>query len=133
MDFNSRAFQTASFYGSDSSGLHFTKLLDNVAGGNIQKIENIDGAWIANIGVDSNNPYDGDKSLLDNLFGGTYAKSIVSKVSINDGKDWSLIKLNDNSCKIEDECSLHLWDFTELDGEGKFVTGTNSRYLIRSW
>ena len=28
------------------------------------KIENIDGAWIANIGVDSNNPYDGDKSLL---------------------------------------------------------------------
>ena len=60
---------------------------------------------------------------MDNLFGGTYAKSIVSKVSINDGKDWSLIKLNDNSCKIEDECSLHLWDFTELDGEGKFVTG----------
>lgn len=130
MDFNSRAFQTASFYGSDSSGLHFTKLLDNVAGGNIQKIENIDGAWIANIGVDSNNPYDGDKSLLDNLFGGTYAKSIVSKVSINDGKDWSLIKLNDNSCKIEDECSLHLWDFTELDGEGKFVTGPTPGILL---
>ena len=48
-------------------------------------------------------------------------KSIVSKVSINDGKDWSLIKLNDNSCKIEDECSLHLWDFTELDGEGNLL------------
>lgn len=41
MDFNSRAFQTASFYGSDSSGLHFTKLLDNVAGGNIQKLKTL--------------------------------------------------------------------------------------------
>ncbi|KAL6451017.1 VPS10 Vacuolar protein sorting/targeting protein 10 [Candida maltosa Xu316] len=130
MDYNSKSFQTATFYGSDSSGLHFTPLLHEVAGGHIQKVDNIDGAWIANVGVDADNKYDGDKSLLDNLFGGSYAKDIVTKVSMNDGKDWSLLKLNDKSCSISDGCSLHLWEFGELNGEGKFVTGPTPGILL---
>ncbi|RCK63475.1 Vacuolar protein sorting/targeting protein 10 [Candida viswanathii] len=130
MDYNTRRFQTASFYASDSSGLHYTKLLDQVAGGHVQKVQNIDGAWIANVGVDAQKDYDQDKSLLDNLFGGTFAKDIVTKVSFNDGRDWAMAKLNDNSCKLEDGCSLHLWEYGELDGAGKFVTGPTPGILL---
>ena len=130
MDYNSKGFKTASFYSSDSSGLHYTKLIDQIAGGHIEKVENIDGAWIANVGVDAQKDYDQDKSLLDNLFGGTFAKDIVTKVSFNDGKDWAMAKLNDNSCKLEDGCSLHLWEYSELDGSGKFVTGPTPGILL---
>ena len=64
------------------------------------------------------------------MFGGTFAKDIVTKVSFNDGKDWAMAKLNDNSCKLEDGCSLHLWEYSELDGSGKFVTGPTPGILL---
>ncbi|KAG7660701.1 VPS10 [[Candida] subhashii] len=132
LDYASRKFQASTFYSSDSSGLHYKKLLEDVAGGNVQKVQNIDGAWIANIGVESQNSDDqDDKSFLDYLIGGTFKKDIVTKFSFNDGADWSLLKLNgDSDCDVEKGCSVHLWENSELDSSGKFVTGPTPGILL---
>lgn len=124
MDYSNRfeEFTFSTLYSSDATGLKFTKRLEKIQGGAIQKVQNIQGVWLGNVANELESD-DGEKSLLDLLIGGGYSKDIQTKVSINSGKDWSPLRVNnDPSCKSKD-CSLHLLTPAERDGEGKFVTG----------
>ncbi|CAD1808071.1 unnamed protein product [Candida parapsilosis] len=120
--------RASKLFKSDSLGLHFTEVLDNIASDVVLKVENIDGAWLADIQVESEE--DEPKSLLDIIFGGGKAKDLITKYSYNDGEDWIPLKSNSDGCKLEDDCSVHLWSFTELGGEGKFVTGPTPGILV---
>ncbi|ODV67153.1 hypothetical protein HYPBUDRAFT_153057 [Hyphopichia burtonii NRRL Y-1933] len=125
MDFSNafHQYSLSTIYSSDSSGLKFKKVLERVQGGAVQKVQTIDGVWLANTAEEEKTNND-DKSLLDLLIGGGFNKNIRTKVSLNDGKDWGdLIVNNDDECSSKDGCSLHILTPAERDGEGKFVTG----------
>ncbi|EGW32507.1 uncharacterized protein SPAPADRAFT_138012 [Spathaspora passalidarum NRRL Y-27907] len=133
LQYSNDKFQASKLYSSDSFGLHYTTDLEQIAGGNIQKVENIDGAWIANVGVDKSDNNDDEssgKSVLDYLVGGIFSKNIITKYSFNDGREWNLLKSTNEDCKISSGCSVHLWEYSELDGEGKFVTGPTPGILM---
>ncbi|RLV94788.1 Vacuolar protein sorting/targeting protein 10 [Spathaspora sp. JA1] len=131
LQYSNDHFQASTFYSSDSSGLHFRNNLEQIAGGNIQKVENIDGAWLANIGTDSKTKQeDKPKSMFDALVGGIFSKDIITKYSFNNGQEWSLLKSNDADCDFNSGCSVHLWEYSELDGEGKFITGPTPGILM---
>ncbi|KAK6203150.1 vacuolar protein sorting/targeting protein 10 [Scheffersomyces amazonensis] len=118
----------ATFYGSDSDGSRLTKLLGNIQDNAVKKVQNIDGAWLANTGNISD---ENDSNLLDLLIGGGTIKDIVSQYSFNDGKDWNPLAINnDKDCKVSNGCSLHLLNPTERDGEGNFVTGPTPGILM---
>lgn len=125
-------FSLSTVYASDSSGLRFSKVLNKVQGGSIEKVQTIDGVWLANIAEEDKDTKEKSKgkTLLDMLMGGI-DKNIKSKISYTDGRDWDLLKINnDDSCSILDECSLHLLNPTERNGEGKFVTGPTPGILL---
>lgn len=131
----SRVFNQAvvsSIYASDSSGLRFEKVLDSVQSGAFEKAQTIDGVWLANVVEDSNDSNDGkDKQLLDLLTGIGMDKDSKTQISLNDGKDWDLLKvIDDDDCKIKDGCSLHLLTPAERDGSGNFVTGPTPAILL---
>ncbi|CUM51723.1 unnamed protein product [Debaryomyces tyrocola] len=133
MDYSNsfRKFSLSTVYASDSSGLSFSKVLDKVQGGSIQKVETIDGVWLANIADEIKDNKGKSKTLLDMLMGGGIDKNIKSRISYNDGEDWNLLKINnDDSCTVESECSLHLLNPTEKSGDGKFVTGPTPGILL---
>ncbi|CAK9436874.1 uncharacterized protein LODBEIA_P13960 [Lodderomyces beijingensis] len=130
MDYKSSRTSIAKLFRSDSNGVRYKQLLDNVAGGVVMKMQNIDGAWLANTAVDKEDGDDKPKSLLDFLMGGGSDKDIVTKYSFDDGDTWNLLKSSDDRCKIEDGCSIHLWTFSELGGQGKFVTGPTPGILM---
>lgn len=122
-------FTFSTLYSSDSTGLKFTKRLEKIQGGAIQKVQNIQGVWLGNVANEADSG-DSEKSLLDLLIGGGFSKDIQTKVTINSGKDWSPLRINnDPSCKSKD-CSLHLLTPAERDGEGKFVTGPTPGILL---
>lgn len=132
MDYSSSVtkFSSSTIYASDSSGLKFRKVLDQVQGGAIQKVQTIDGVWLSNTAEESNTD-SGDKTLLDLLISGSLNKIVKSHVTLNDGKDWNpLVVKNDEDCKISSGCSLHVLTPAERDGEGKFVTGPTPGILI---
>ncbi|CCG23030.1 Pep1 protein [Candida orthopsilosis Co 90-125] len=120
--------RASKLFRSDSLGLHFTEVLDNIASDVVLKVENIDGAWLADIQVESEE--DEPKSLLDIIFGGGKSKDLITKYSYNDGDDWVPLKSNSDDCKLEDGCSVHLWSFSELGGKGKFITGPTPGILV---
>jgi photosystem II stability/assembly factor-like uncharacterized protein len=122
-------FSLSTLYSSDSTGLKFTKLLDRVRGGAVTKVQTIDGAWLASVAEEEDGSHE-DKSILDLLIGGGYSKNIRTKYSFNNGKDWDLLEVEDNDCKVSDGCSLHLLSPTERDGEGEFVTGPTPGILL---
>lgn len=123
-------FSSSVMYASDSSGLKFHKVLDKVQGGAIQKVQTIDGVWLANTAEDNSKDDDG-KTLLDLLISGGSNKIIKSQVTLNDGKDWNpLVIKNDDSCKSSAGCSLHVLTPAERDGEGNFVTGPTPGILM---
>ena len=98
-------FSLSTVYASDSSGLSFSKVLDKVQGGSIQKVETIDGIWLANIAEEIKDNKAKSKTLLDMLMGGGIEKNIKSRVSYNDGRDWNLLKINnDDSCTTDNDC-----------------------------
>ncbi|KAI3402982.2 VPS10 [Candida oxycetoniae] len=130
MNFKSRKMSIAELFRSDSNGVRYKKLLDDVANGMVMKIENIDGAWLANIAVEKlDENEDEPKSFLDYFFGGSSSKSVVTKYSFDDGDTWNLLKSNDERCKIEDGCSVHLISTGELVGD-RFVTGPTPGILM---
>ncbi|ODV78209.1 vacuolar protein sorting/targeting protein 10 [Suhomyces tanzawaensis NRRL Y-17324] len=124
-------FSLSTMYASDSTGLKFTKRLENIEGNAIQKVQTIHGVWLANTAQPSDHEGEKDKSLLDLLIGGGLDRDVVSSYSFNDGIDWSpLTIIDDESCKVSDGCSLHLLSPTEEDGLGNYVTGPTPGILM---
>lgn len=124
------SYAVSSLYSSDSTGLRFTKLIEDTLPGSTVKVQNVDGVWFTNeVGAaDMDKP---SGNLLDVLFGGQTNRKLTSKVSINDGKDWHLLEvIDDDSCKISDGCSLHILDPTIADGEGKYITGLTADIVM---
>lgn len=100
---------TATLYASDSSGLKFRKVLDNVEINSLARVENIEGVWFANV-VNKEGLTDG-------------TEPIKSVISFDDGYHWDPLKVNDESCLRNKECSLHLTAIQQYSGEGTYVTG----------
>lgn len=114
-------------YSSDSSGLNFDVVIDNVVSGTMKKAETIDAVWFANT-ADSDGDSKGSFSLIDLLHGGGFSKSSKSVITFNDGKDWAPIKVDDEECK--DDCSLHLFSVGEFSSDGRMVTGPTPAILF---
>lgn len=113
-------FPLADLYRSDSSGLFFAKSAASVLGGILgdvaaDRVQNIDGAWISNevLGVDAMG--------LPNL---------KSRISIDDGITWEVLKVTDQDCSNDEKCSLNILTSQERDGEGKLVTGPTPGILM---
>ncbi|KAI5954475.1 VPS10 [Candida jiufengensis] len=128
IDYSQDVSKVSKLYSSDSLGLRFKEVLDKLS--YVMKVDYIDGAWLANVEIESQEDNDQQKSLYDYLFGGSTTTNLISKISINDGEDWNLLKSNDDRCKIEDGCSVHLWSYGQLGGEGKFRTGPTPGILM---
>ncbi|ODV83177.1 hypothetical protein CANARDRAFT_19780 [[Candida] arabinofermentans NRRL YB-2248] len=114
--------KSTAVYQSDSSGLFFDKTFSDIFINNfgmrgLTKVQEIDGVWIGaqNAGVDP-------KTHMNN------AKSVIT---FNDGKTWDYLKLaNDDTCKGDEECSVHIFSMTERNGAGKLVTGPTPGILV---
>lgn len=118
----------ATIYSSDSTGLKFTKLIENVAIGMTSKVENVDGVWVTSVLLDHQESDDDD--LMDQFFGYKHYKR-ASKISVDDGRTWKdLAILDDDSCKVSDGCSLHVVDVRSFDQAGNFVTGPTPNLLV---
>ncbi|KAG7195436.1 vacuolar protein sorting/targeting protein PEP1 [Scheffersomyces spartinae] len=100
---------TATLYASDSTGLKFRKVLDDVEMNSLARVENIEGVWFANI-VNKDSLADGEELMH-------------SVISFDDGYHWDPLKINDESCMRSKDCSLHLSAIQQYSGEGTFVTG----------
>ncbi|GME93338.1 unnamed protein product [Ambrosiozyma monospora] len=111
----------ADVYQSNSDGVFFEKVFGNVyasAFGEspIQKVQEIDGIWI--LGYSAGR---GKTGMMDSK----------SQISFDDGKTWSNLRVtDDDNCKVEDGCSLHLLYLTEKGGDGRFVTGPTPGILV---
>lgn len=115
---------TSTFYGTDSTGLKFNTLLENIRYPEIFKVQNIEGGWIANAAVGQDED-DGD-SLI-----GIGNNAVKSYYTLDNGKTWDLLKVNnDDDCKLSDGCSLHIANPNVLSGEGKLVTGPTPGILM---
>lgn len=120
----------ATIYSSDSTGLKYTKLIENVAIGSTSKVQNVDGMWITSVVLDLHTDEDNDDDMMDNFFGYRHHKR-ASKISVDDGKTWKeLAILDDDSCKVSDGCSLHVVDVRAFDLGGHFVTGPTPNLLV---
>ncbi|KAG2735071.1 hypothetical protein G9P44_001285 [Scheffersomyces stipitis] len=122
-------FSAATLYASDSRGAGFEKVLEDVQDGAVKKVQTVDGAWLANVLSEASSD-DAEDDLVDIIISGGSKRIIQSKFTFNDGKDWDLLKVNEDDCKISDGCSLHLLTPAERDGEGKFVTGPTPAILL---
>jgi hypothetical protein len=108
---------TSTFYGSDSTGLKMNVLLENIKYSSIFKVQNIEGAWIANVAEEK------DDDEGDGFFG-TGNTAIKSYYTPDNGKNWELLKINnDDECKISNGCSLHIDSPYIISGDAKLVTG----------
>lgn len=118
----------ATVYSSDSTGLKYTKLLESVSVGSTTKVENVDGVWYANILSKK------DQSGFDNFFDGLYhQRKTISKISIDDGKTWNRLKLvDDDSCKVENGCSLQVQFIASVEKNHKWTTGPTPNILMAS-
>lgn len=122
----------AEIHASDSTGLRYTTLLDNVAIGSTTKVQNVDGVWLANIIMDGDGSNKEEDSLMDDLFGFRHF-DVMSKISLDNGRTWNrLAVLDDDSCKLEDDCSLHVADVNSFDAGGRYVTGPTPNILLAS-
>lgn len=116
----------ATIYSSDSTGLRFKELLDGVMVGATTKVENVDGVWYAN--VLSKELQSGFDSFFDGLY---HQRKSSSKISIDDGKTWDpLTIIDDEDCKIEKGCSLHVSYMASIESNGKLVTGPTPNILL---
>lgn len=104
---------------SDSEGIQFKKLLENIEGNflgfvNLEKVETIEGVWIANVmeGYDSK-----DLTPLSR-----------SKITFDDGRTWSYLKTDD--CPGDDSCSLNLLTLEDRRGDGQGSTGATPGILL---
>lgn len=120
----------SSIWSSDSSGLNFEKIIDKaVAGILTERVEQVEGVWLTSVLLSPSLEDDSDPSSdLGDLLGN---HKLVSKISIDDGKTWSPLRVeDDSSCTLEDGCSLHLASIDIMDGQGKFTTGPTANILV---
>ncbi|CDK29013.1 unnamed protein product [Kuraishia capsulata CBS 1993] len=102
----------AEIYQSDSSGVHYTKIQDNVMSGTFgftaaNKVSTIDGAWIIN--------------KIDSAKGADI--SFKTLVTIDNGRTWNPPILEDDAdCKGDDACSLNIIS-VGASGSTKMTTG----------
>lgn len=120
----------AEIHASDSTGLRYTKLIDNVSIGSTLKVQDVDGVWLTNFLLDGEKDDKDSDGFLDDFFGFKHF-DVESKISVDDGKTWQkLAVVDDESCKIADGCSLHVADVDSFDAGGKFVTGPTPNILV---
>lgn len=110
----------ADVYRSNSDGEYFEKIIDNIFANMlgismISKIQTLDGVWV--VGHNSNTFSDR----------GVNAESMIT---YDDGKNWRLMKSNDDDCNLEDDCSVHLAWLSHRAGDGKVVTGQTPGILV---
>ncbi|CCE87193.1 Piso0_005736 [Millerozyma farinosa CBS 7064] len=121
-------YSRSAIFSSDSQGLSFTKILDNVKDNIITKVQTIDGVWIANV-IDEEKTAEG-KAHRSGLFNGMNNRG-VSMMSFDNGGTWQRLEISDDkNCKVQDGCSLHVIGLKEQTGEGKFVTGPTPGILL---
>lgn len=125
---NSRhSIPSGTIYGSDSTGLRFRALLENVDLGYSSKLEYVNGVWLARITDAENSIHDPQDNSMP--FFPTLKTS--SRISIDNGLTWEKLRVsNDKSCKIEDGCSLHLFAYDVIEDKGKYVTGPTPGIIV---
>ena len=112
---------SSSVYKSDSNGVYFKKLFDDVFSNLfgmslISKVETLDGVWIASHNVVYNN-----MQLPDSK----------SMITLDDGKNWQYLNITDSpNCLNDDDCSLHIAWVTQRRGDGLLSTGSTPGILL---
>ncbi|ODQ78711.1 hypothetical protein BABINDRAFT_8955 [Babjeviella inositovora NRRL Y-12698] len=101
-------------YASDSSGLQFTKIQSAVKGEylglyQIQKVSKVDGVWISSISKGFN--YD------------TGLPKYRSMITLDDGRTWNYLKVDECGDKPLDECHLSLGITALFDNDKIDATG----------
>ncbi|CDR37002.1 CYFA0S01e06326g1_1 [Cyberlindnera fabianii] len=109
----------SSVLASDTDGLHYRNLLSNVetdAVGfiNMDKVENVEGVWIAAVA----NGF--DQTSLEPL--------VRSKITFDDGRTWSFMRTED--CPGDVACSLNLLSIEERRGDGQSASGPTPGLLL---
>jgi hypothetical protein len=108
-------------YRSDSDGRYFKKIFGDVFANMlgmslISKVEMLDGVWIA-----SHNE----------IYNGMRPPSAKSMITMDDGENWTYLKVLDSeSCKNDEECSLHIAWLTQRTGNGDLKTGDTPGILL---
>lgn len=125
---NSKKFsRLGAIYASDSSGLRFSKLLDNVDLGSSSRLEYVNGVWLTRISEEEDaiqDPQDDSMPFLP-------LQKTSSRISIDNGLTWDKLRVvDDKSCKIEDGCSLHLLAYNVIEDKGKYITGPTPGILM---
>lgn len=122
----SNPLPVSTLFKSDSRGIRFTKMRDNVYGA-ASKIQNVDGAWI----IATEGKSENDKRAIQELDGRGISKNLKSMYTFNNGHDWNLLAINDdNGCKTSQDCSLHALLIAEDTGEGGRSTGPTPGILL---
>lgn len=120
--------QHGTVYASDSSGLHFRQILDNGDLDKPSKLQYVNGVWFAKIseaGTTIEDPHEDEVPIF-----GRQSKS-STKISNDNGLTWHKLRLlDDESCKIEDGCSLHLLSHSDNDDTFISVTDPTPGILI---
>ncbi|GAV30457.1 hypothetical protein PMKS-003971 [Pichia membranifaciens] len=104
----------SNIYRSDSEGRYFKKIFgdvfSNILGMSlISKVETLDGVWIASHNVEYN---------------GMQVPKSKSMITFDDGENWNYLNITDSeTCKNDDECSVHIAWLTQRAGNGDLVTG----------
>ncbi len=115
-------FPSSSIYKSDSDGLYFTKMIDNVVSAGLvmeaaTKIQGIDGSWIVGL-----------KTGFDKA---TMMPMMRSKITIDDGLTWHDLKfIDDDQCTEGSDCNINLVSLQETVGKGEIVTGPTPGILM---
>lgn len=121
----------ATIYSSDSTGLRFTKLIEDVAFGETTKLDNVDGVWFTSVLTEKAGESD-EPSTVDDFFTPRNLNR-ASKISVDNGRSWNDLELlGDDSCKLKDGCSLHVIGVNAFDSEGDYVTGPTPNLLVAS-
>lgn len=111
--------QVSDILSSDSEGIQFKKLLENLEGNflgfvNLEKVETIEGVWIANVMEGYS-----DVDLL---------PLSRSKISFDDGRSWHYMKTSD--CAGDESCGLNILSLEERRGDGQGATGATPGILL---
>lgn len=109
-------------YRSDSQGYYFRKMFANTRSSIldmnvINKVEGIDGCWIAAEDVGTNPQ--------------TLSPLSKSMITLDDGDSWRYLRtLDDNTCSNDEKCSVNLFWVGERSGNGDTVTGPTPGILM---
>ncbi|KAH3684052.1 hypothetical protein WICPIJ_004975 [Wickerhamomyces pijperi] len=114
--------QVATVLASDSEGLNFRNILGQIEGNisgflTFEKFEKVEGAWLANV-------FEGYDEY-------SYLPKTRSKVTFDDGRSWSYLKVTDDpDCQGDEQCSLNLLSLDERRGDGQGATGATPGILL---